>query len=215
MTWEIAGQIVLSLAIGGATGLERELRTGIGLRTLMLVCLGSTLFTLYGEEFSLESGDPRRIAGSVVAAVGFLGAGMILSVRTGIFGFTTAASVWLVAALGMGIGIGEYGVAGLSAALVLAVLWLIPYLRQVTNASQAITYEALGPPNDVRREQLITLMGEHGLKILRSTMSKSDEGILYTWQALGRSDKHHAAQLALLENPIVREFRVMVFDELN
>ena len=76
MTWEIFGQILLALAVGGAIGLEREFRTGIGLRTLMLVCLGATLFTVYGEQFPLADGDPRRITSSVVAAVGFLGAGI-------------------------------------------------------------------------------------------------------------------------------------------
>lgn len=207
MTWEILGQILLAMAIGGA----------IGLRTLMLVCLGATLFTIYGEEFALESGDPRRITSSVVAAVGFLGACMILTHGSGIFGFTTAASVWLVAALGIGIGIGigEYEVTIVAGVLVLVVLWIIPYLRHITRASQKLIYEALGPPDEVRREQLLALMHEHGLKVTRSTMAKSPEGIQYVWQAFGRTNAHDSAQLALLENPNVKEFHVVLFDELN
>lgn len=215
MTWEIFGQILLALGVGGAIGVEREFRTGIGLRTLMLVCLGATLFTIYGEQFPLAEGDPRRITSAVVAAVGFLGAGMILTHRAGIFGFTTAASVWLVAALGIGIGIGEYEVTLVATGLVIVVLWVIPYLRTITRASQTMVYEAVGPHGEVRREQLIALMDEHGLKVTRSTMGKSDEGIQYVWQALGRTTAHDSAQLALIEHPDVKEFHVVLLDELN
>ncbi len=215
MTWEMFGQILLALGVGGAIGLEREFRTGIGLRTLMLVCLGATLFTIFGEQFPLDDGDPRRITSAVVAAVGFLGAGMILTHRAGIFGFTTAASVWLVAALGVGIGIEAYGVTLTAAVLVMMVLWAIPLLRYVTKASQTMVYEAIGPVGDVRREQLLELMSQHGLKVTRSTMAKTPDGIQYVWQALGRTTAHDSAQLALLENPDVREFHVVMLDEMS
>ena len=215
MTWEIFGQILLSLAIGGAIGLEREFRTGIGLRTMMLVSLGATLFTIYGEKFPIGDGDPRRITSSVVAAVGFLGAGMILSHRAGIFGFTTAATVWLVAALGVGVGIGEYAVALVAALLVLVVLWAIPFGRNLTRASQTMVYEAVGSGTDVRRDELIALMAEHGLKVTRHTMGKSEDGIQYVWQAVGRVHAHDSAQLALLQAPDVKEFHVVLLDELN
>jgi len=80
-----------------------------------------------------------------------------------VFGFTTAASVWLVAALEAGIGIVEYEVVGLSAAPVFSRSSGGPPVRQVINASQTITYEAMGPPNDVRHDQLSNLMSESGL----------------------------------------------------
>jgi putative Mg2+ transporter-C (MgtC) family protein len=99
----------MALVIGGLVGIEREFRTGIGLRTMMLICLGATMFTLYGEEYGLLGNDPSRVSAAVLTGVGFLGAGMILRHRAGVFGFTAATTVWLVAALGMGIGIGEYG----------------------------------------------------------------------------------------------------------
>jgi uncharacterized membrane protein YhiD involved in acid resistance len=84
---------------------------------------------------------------------------MILTHRSGIFGFTTAASVWLVAALEIGIGIGEYEVTIVAGVLVLVVLWIIPYLRHITRASQTLIYEAVGPHDDVRREQLLRVGG--------------------------------------------------------
>ena len=135
MTGQILLQIITALAVGGVIGLEREFRTGNGLRTLMLICLGATLFTLYGQEYGEGGSDPSRISSSVVTGVGFLGAAMILTFRAGVFGFTTAAAVWLAAALGVGIGIGEYEVVLAATALVMIALWGVPPVRSLGGAT--------------------------------------------------------------------------------
>jgi putative Mg2+ transporter-C (MgtC) family protein len=116
-------KLVAAVLVGGLIGFERQFRHGTGLRTMMLVCLGATMFTLYSDLFAFQEGDPRRIAAAVVTGVGFLGAGMILRYRGGVMGLTTAATVWLVAALGMGIGIDQYVLVGVATILVLIVLW--------------------------------------------------------------------------------------------
>jgi len=127
-------KLLLAVLVGALVGAEREFRTGLGLRTLTLICLGSTLFTIYSDFFAVGEGDPRRIAAAVVTGVGFLGAGMILRHRGGVFGLTTAATVWLVAALGMGIGIEQYSLVAVATVLVLIVLWVVPLLQRLTNA---------------------------------------------------------------------------------
>ncbi len=114
-------KLFLVALIGGLIGVEREYHTGIGLRTMMLICLGSTLFTIYSGIFAVGEGDPRRIATAIVTGVGFLGAGMIWRYRNSVVGLTTAAAVWLAAALGMGIGLGQYLAVIVAAALVLVV----------------------------------------------------------------------------------------------
>lgn len=215
MTSETLLQVLMALGVGGALGLEREFRTGNGLRTMMLICLGATLFTLWGEEYGLAGNDPSRITSGVVSGVGFLGAAMILRHRAGIFGFTTAAAVWLTAALGVGIGLKEYALVSVSAVLVLFVLWGVPIGRQFGGAWQTLAYEALGPPGEVRQEELHELMKSHGLTVIRATLAKEESGIRYTWQATGRRSHHQAAMSQLIQSPEVVEFTVLQFDELS
>jgi len=133
LTWpHVMLRLVLAALLGGAIGLERELRERqAGLRTHLVVCLGSALFTLvsaYGfREFLVHGGsvvraDPTRIAAQVVTGVGFLGAGAILRQGDDVHGLTTAASIWVAAALGMAVGFGYYAIAIFTALLVVVML---------------------------------------------------------------------------------------------
>jgi putative Mg2+ transporter-C (MgtC) family protein len=104
-------RVVAAAALGGAIGLERELdEKAAGLRTHLLVSLGAALFTLVGAygfaEFPRSSIDPSRIAAQIVTGIGFLGAGVIFRQGFAVRGLTTAASLWLVAAVGMAAGAG-------------------------------------------------------------------------------------------------------------
>lgn len=202
-------KLLLAVIIGGLIGAEREIRTGIGLRTMMLISLGATLFTVYSDIFAIDQGDPRRIAAAVVTGVGFLGAGMILRHKGGLYGLTTAATVWLVAALGMGIGLGQYLLVAVATLLVLLVLWAIPMLQHLTNARQTLSYEVLIPLQEPRHEVLLAMMREHNLRISNSTMSKDASGINYVWQAYGKAADHQAATLALMGQEDVVELRVV------
>lgn len=127
-------KLVIAALVGGLIGSERELRVGFGLRTLMLICLGATMFTIYSSYFAFGEGDPRRIAAAVVSGVGFLGAGMILRNEGSILGLTTAAASWLVAALGMGIGLGYYQIVAVATILVVIILWAVSRLKQLTQS---------------------------------------------------------------------------------
>ena len=103
-------ELAVAIICGGIVGVEREITGKVaGLRTSILVCLGSTIFTLVSKDMaSIFDGDPTRIAAQIVTGVGFLGAGTILrEFGRGITGLTTAAIIWLMAAIGMMIGIGE------------------------------------------------------------------------------------------------------------
>src|SRR5437764_10661029 len=112
-------RLVISAGLGGAIGFERELRERqAGLRTHLVVCVGSALFTLvsaYGfEDFFTATGtriDPTRIAAQIVSGIGFLGAGAIIRQGLSVRGLTTAATLWLVAAIGMASGAGYYDAA--------------------------------------------------------------------------------------------------------
>src|SRR5262245_30439143 len=112
LTWlEALARIAVAAGLGGLVGLERELdEKAAGLRTHVLVAVGSALFTMVGaygfEEFPARNVDPSRVAAQVVTGIGFLGAGLIFRQGFTIRGLTTAASVWLVGAIGMAAGAG-------------------------------------------------------------------------------------------------------------
>lgn len=155
------------------------------------------------------------MSAAIVTGVGFLGAGMIITHCAGVFGFTTAASVWLVADLGIGIGLGEYLIVIVATALVMAVLWFVPYVRRISRGPQTLAYEASGPADRVRQDELVALLESRGLAVLRSTLAKSDDSIHYTWTAVGRSDAHQTVMRELVSSDMVSEFNVILFDELN
>ncbi len=117
-------RIVVALLIGVALGTEREYHGHpAGIRTMALIGVGSCLFTVLGLEPAFGPRvDPTRIAAQVVTGVGFLGAGSILRQGEGVRGLTTAASIWVVASLGMAVGFGYYAIALFSGALVVITL---------------------------------------------------------------------------------------------
>jgi putative Mg2+ transporter-C (MgtC) family protein len=134
LTWEEELlRVAVAAALGGAVGLERELREReAGFRTHMLVAVGSALFTLvsaYGfREFLLHGGsvvraDPTRIAAQIVTGIGFLGAGAIIRQGLSIRGLTTAATLWVVAAIGLAAGAGYYSAAVITTLVALVSLW--------------------------------------------------------------------------------------------
>jgi len=130
---EVLLRVILAGILGGAIGAEREIREReAGLRTHMLVSIGAALFTLvsaYGFSdfhFSNASGityDPTRIAAQVVTGIGFLGAGAIIRQGLSVRGLTTAASLWVVAAIGLATGAGYYSAALITTVVVLVSLW--------------------------------------------------------------------------------------------
>jgi putative Mg2+ transporter-C (MgtC) family protein len=143
LDWEEALlRLALAAVLGGLIGVERELREReAGLRTHMLVALGSALFTIvsaYGFHDFLASGqavvraDPTRIAAQIVTGIGFLGAGAIIRQGLSVRGLTTAATLWVVAAIGLASGAGYYSGAVITTALVLLSLWPLRILAYRT-----------------------------------------------------------------------------------
>ena len=144
--FDIAVRLLVAAGLTGTIGLERELRDRTaGLRTHMLVGVGAALFTIvsaYGWtafEFSARSGivfDPTRIAAQIVTGIGFLGAGAILRQGLTVRGLTTAASLWIVAAIGMAAGAGFYSAAVITTAIVLVGLGPFRWLEGGTTLSR-------------------------------------------------------------------------------
>jgi len=134
---DIAVRVLVAAVFGAAIGFEREIHEHpAGMRTHLLVALGSGLFTvvsIFGFVGVLASGegspvDPSRVAAQVVTGIGFLGAGAILKFGTSVRGLTTAASLWTTAAIGMAAGAAQYILAGVGTAIVLFSLWPLNWI---------------------------------------------------------------------------------------
>jgi putative Mg2+ transporter-C (MgtC) family protein len=124
MVWqEDLISIILATFLGAAVGLERELSgKSAGLRTNLLICLGAAIFTIISKRMIVTEGSTTRIAAQLVTGVGFLGAGALIQDRRGVHGLTTAATIWLVASIGMACGAGFHDLAVVSTLIAIIVL---------------------------------------------------------------------------------------------
>jgi putative Mg2+ transporter-C (MgtC) family protein len=166
--WELVWRLIAAALLGGLVGLERESTNhAAGLRTNMLVALGSCLFTIlsiYGFPTSDQGGasgqnamrDPARLAAQIVSGIGFLGAGAVLHHRGGVRGLTTAASIWLVAAIGMAAGTGSYFLAVLSTVVALVVLVGLRPLSALLSPDGNKPKREGAPPDDDDGEPAVT-----------------------------------------------------------
>ncbi|OJV97509.1 MAG: magnesium transporter MgtC, partial [Sphingobacteriales bacterium 44-61] len=131
MDYEILGRFLLAALWGGIVGIEREYRNkSAGFRTMIMISIGSCFFTIMSQLIG-EGGNPDRIASNIVTGIGFLGAGVIFRGDNRVNGITTAATIWAVAAVGMGIGGGQYFIAAYASILILVVLAILPYVEDL------------------------------------------------------------------------------------
>jgi len=128
---DVTRRLLLAAGLGAAIGLEREyMQKPAGLRTNILIALGSALFTIVSTVVGGGGGTPDRIAAQVVTGIGFLGGGAILRSGTTVHGMTTAATIWVNAAIGMAAGAGEYALATGSTVITLIVLAVLPPIER-------------------------------------------------------------------------------------
>lgn len=124
-------KLVLSMLLGAVIGLERKGKgQSAGVRTFSLIAMGATLAMILSiyvpqQYLGLKNGDPGRIAAQVISGIGFLGAGAIIQMKGSVRGLTTAAGIWIVAIIGMAVGLGMYVLAVIASGLILAVLVLV------------------------------------------------------------------------------------------
>jgi putative Mg2+ transporter-C (MgtC) family protein len=115
--------VLLAVGCGAVIGLERQLKhKPAGLRTNILICLGAAVFTIISERMAGEQDSITRIAAQIVTGVGFLGAGAVIQDRGGVHGLTTAATIWLVASIGMACGARFYSLAVITTVIAIVVL---------------------------------------------------------------------------------------------
>ena len=159
-------RLVLAAILGGLIGIEREIRDKpAGLRTNILICVGSALFmSLSTRVAQLLGGDPTRIAAQIISGIGFLGAGAVLHSHGFVLGLTTAATIWVVAGVGMALGSGMYLVAVFATAMSLVTLYFLSFVEDRIQGRRSYSYslvvsdlnQALSSINRVLQESSVS-----------------------------------------------------------
>lgn len=201
--------ILFSVLVGGIIGIEREYQLkSAGLRTMILVTMGSSIFTM----LSISLGGPEspdRIAANIITGIGFVGAGVIFKEESRISGLTTAVTIWICAALGMTIGAGHYREAIIGSAVVFLLLVLFKYVQKfILNVSARYVYEITLKFEDGASEKFESIFNENNLKTFQvKQIRKGDRYTIY-WQVQGSTKNHQICTKILLNDPSVLEVKV-------
>ena len=183
-------KFLLAILLCGLIGIEREFRSKqAGLKTMIMIGLGSTLFTILSVKIGLGSAD--RIASNIVTGIGFLGAGVIFKEENQVKGLTTACVIWIVAAIGMAIGSGYYAQATGVTAIVLASLLIFPFVENFVE--QRFTKRVYKIVKKYENESLDTnedYIKKSKLKLFRGKQELANGIISGSWTAIG-SPKNH------------------------
>ena len=203
---ELLLQVVVAVLLGGAIGLEREISgKPAGLRTNILICVGAVLFTTLSTKMALGRGDPARIAAQILPGVGFIGAGTILHMRGSVTGLTSAATIWVVAAIGMALGAAAYGEALGTAFLVLIVLQGLGKVERYvgrTATQSHLVIHATPDPNAL--EDLEALVERTGLAVLRAVARRENVDLVIEFDIRGPKRLHDQLLGAIVHQPGVR-----------
>jgi len=216
--WELALRLLAAGAFGGLIGFEREIRDQpAGFRTHILVAVGSCLFAIvsaYGFDAFLGARpqeirfDPSRIAAQIVTGIGFLGAGAIIRYGMTVRGLTTAASLWMVAAIGLAVAVGEWVTAGTATAITLAALWGLRRIRPTLTRGLKPEYEEflLELEPSTALASLVRHVDEAGLRVDRLRVEEGGEGDRIVSLVLRISPDRSAEDVAALltETPGIR-----------
>lgn len=201
-------KVGMAVLIGGLIGAEREFQDkAAGFRTIILITVGSVLFTIFSISMDPEN-SRTRVAANIVTGIGFLGAGAIVREHGRIGGLTTAATIWLAAALGMGIGAGELVFVSISTFVVLIVLFIFPYLeRRIDQSREARSYRIVMASTNLKGiEKIKNALDANALRMLNHHQTKTEDAIIGTWRVIGSPKNHEKFVDKMVEDESVKEF---------
>jgi len=203
---ELLLQLGLATLLGGAIGLERELGgKPAGLRTNILICIGSALYTQLSLAMVPAGSDASRVAGQIVTGVGFIGAGTILHARGAVVGLTSAATIWVVAAIGVALGAGHYPEALLATLVVLIVLQGLGRIEVVVERHSTKSHLTVhARPDAAPLEELETVIRRTGLTIVSHESRRENVDLVIEYYLSGPKRLHDQVMIALLHHAAVR-----------
>ncbi|MDJ1468587.1 MgtC/SapB family protein [Cytophagaceae bacterium DM2B3-1] len=205
MHYEDFFKLFMALLAGSVIGAEREYRSkSAGLRTIALICVGATLFTIMSNYIGKGT---ERIASNIVVGIGFLGAGIIFREESHVRGLTTSATVWVTAALGMCIGSGYYSIAMVGVVLVLFILFLLVYVQRLIDHKQQIrNYRIVFKQGQGSIKHYEKELRRFDLKIKQSKHNRIGNLVTATWTVTGSEKNHKEFSQEIFDNPEIHEF---------
>jgi len=192
--------ILISVILGLMIGAEREYRNkSAGLRTFILVCFGSCLFTMLSVRIGV--GNPDRLAANIITGIGFLGAGVIFKGDNKIDGITTATTIWATASIGMAVGSGYVYLSLVGTALVLLILSALIYLQEfIDNRHKIREYRiAVSGREDIQYCEKV--FKDHHLKYLLIKLQYTKDNLAITWKLTGDNKDHDKIIQSLINDP--------------
>jgi putative Mg2+ transporter-C (MgtC) family protein len=196
----IIEKLVVSLLIGLVIGAEREYRNkSAGLRTIILICLGSTIFTIVSIESAHET-EVARIASNIVTGIGFLGAGAIMRDGLSISGLTTASTIWVAAALGLAVGAGEFEMAVIATVFVLIILVVFAWGQKIFDIwRKTMELYVVFDIEQNGMEEVETKMKLLKLQFERKKESRRKKDVKYQYEIAGNAEKLNSLIAFLIE----------------
>ena len=197
-------RLLAASLLRGVIGLEREYkRRSAGVRTNLLICLGAAFFTLLSAVLAGD-GNPNKgqVASNIVQGIGFLGAGLIIHNRSRISGLTSAATVWVVASIGMACGAGLFAPAAIATVIVVIALELVGFLeRRASIKIYSLIYEARGSDQATILRSILTAMDKAGERLSDFTASAIGELQRVTFNVVATKRQHERLHGRLLAEP--------------
>ncbi|MDR6406604.1 MULTISPECIES: MgtC/SapB family protein [Chryseobacterium] len=191
--------IFISVVLGILIGAEREYRNkSAGLRTFILICFGSCLFTILSIKIGVD--DPDRIAANIITGIGFLGAGVIFKGDNKIDGITTATTIWATASIGMAVGSGYVYLALLGTILVLLVLSSLTVFEKLIDKEHRIREYKIAVVNHEDVKHCEDIFKKNHLKFIISKQQYSQGNLATSWIVIGKSANHEALLKNLMED---------------
>src|ERR1051325_6709247 len=203
--YEDFAKLLIALLLGAIIGAEREYRNkSAGFRTITLICVSSTLFTMLSFKIG-GANDQARIAANIITGIGFLGAGAIFRDENRINGLTTATTIWVASAIGMTVGGGYYLLAIISTLACLMVLYIFIRLQsRIDEANQIRKYKIACTFQKETLQHYELLFKKHHLTSQRDKQSIIDKVITGTWIVQGSAKNHDKLVKELLNDPDIK-----------
>jgi putative Mg2+ transporter-C (MgtC) family protein len=205
------GRLLLACCLGAIVGIEREvMRRSAGLRTNLLICMGCAFFTLLSPILAGETGTNKgQVASNIVQGIGFLGAGLIIHNRSRVSGYASAASIFVVASIGMACGAGYYAPAIIATLIVVLALALIGVLERLVNLKiYPVLYEARGGDEVLMLTSILDAMDRERQRL--STVDRDVIGALHrvSFSLSGTKRQHQRLRTRLLSEPAISDLKV-------
>jgi putative Mg2+ transporter-C (MgtC) family protein len=207
---EEAAQVSISFMIGAILGIEREFRSKpAGFRTMILICVGSCLYTILSQQLGSAS-STDRVASNIVTGIGFIGAGVIFKEGISVNGLTTAALIWVTAALGMAVGYKSYPIAIVVTIIVVVVLFILePVQRYIIKFHKVKDYRIRLTENGTEfKNDLAVFIKNNNLTFRPMKVVKENGDAIYIYRISSPDRDYDVVNDFLLDHKDVKSFDV-------